>query len=262
MRRRDVISLLGGAAAVWPLAAWAQQAIPVVGFLGSRSPGDSENLVAAFRAGLGESGFVEDRNVMIEFRWAEGHYDRLAAAGGRSGAAGKWLCWLRREASPLGSLPRRRPRKYRSSFVTGTDPVASRSGHQPQPPRRQSHRGRHPHQTLWRQSSWSCCTRWCRRVTLVSVFSSTRKIRSLKASTRDLHSAANTTRQQILCPPCQQRKRDRKRIRELWCNSAPERCSFRAIRFSTAGLVKSLRSPPAMRYRRYINGATFRRPAA
>jgi ABC-type uncharacterized transport system substrate-binding protein len=76
LRRREFITFLGGAAA-WPLAARGQQPLPVIGFLGSRSPEDSASLVTAFRAGLGESGFVENRNVMIEFRWAEGHYDRL-----------------------------------------------------------------------------------------------------------------------------------------------------------------------------------------
>ena len=79
MRRRDFINIIGGAAA-WPLAARAQQAaMRVIGFLSSRSPSESSGVVAAFRQGLSESGFVEGQNLAIAFRWAEGHYDRLRA---------------------------------------------------------------------------------------------------------------------------------------------------------------------------------------
>lgn len=77
MRRREFLGVAGGAA-VWPYAASAQQPLPVIGYLSARSPGETTALLAAFRKGLGEAGFVEGQNVAIEYRWAEGQYDRLA----------------------------------------------------------------------------------------------------------------------------------------------------------------------------------------
>src|SRR5262249_9549982 len=79
MRRRDFIQVTVGSAIPWPLSAHAQQrALPVIGLLSSRSPAVDAPLIALFRQGLNKTGFVEGQNVAIDYRWAEGQYDRLA----------------------------------------------------------------------------------------------------------------------------------------------------------------------------------------
>jgi putative ABC transport system substrate-binding protein len=101
MRRREFIMLLGGAAAAWPLAARAQQQkMPVVGWLSSRSPDVEGSLAAAFRKGLGETGYVEGHNVVIESHWAYGQLERLPALAGDL---------LRREVSVMTAAGSGRP---------------------------------------------------------------------------------------------------------------------------------------------------------
>ena len=122
MRRRALISLLAGAAA-WPLAARAQQpALPVIGFLSSETPSGYAFRAAAFRQGLSEAGYVENRNVAIEYRWAEGHYDRLPALAADVGRRLLGVLASAGTLSVLGAMPA--TTTIPIVFSTAADPVA------------------------------------------------------------------------------------------------------------------------------------------
>jgi putative ABC transport system substrate-binding protein len=121
IRRRELIAMLGGAAA-WPLAARAQHGMPVIGFLGAGASGPSRPQVAAFHVGLKETGYVEGQNVAIEYRWADGQYNRLPVLA--ADLVRRQVAVLLAGSNDGISAARQATAAIPIVFATGGDPVA------------------------------------------------------------------------------------------------------------------------------------------
>jgi ABC-type uncharacterized transport system substrate-binding protein len=120
MRRREFLGVLGGSAAGWPVVAWAQQ-LPIVGILNSEAAGAYSYLVAAFRKGLNEAGYDEGRNVVLEFRWAEGNYDRLERLA--ADLAGRPVSVIAALGAPATVAAKNATATIPVVFLTAEDPV-------------------------------------------------------------------------------------------------------------------------------------------